>query len=66
MKITTVKTNGNVMIESDGIISEYIPAERLMGDIDDAIAYNNKIKAMRIVIMSAAVVIAFLVGMAIG
>jgi len=66
MKITTVKTNGNVMIESDGIISEYIPAERLMGDIDDAIAYNNKIKAMRIVIMTAAVVIAFLVGMAIG
>lgn len=66
MKVVTQKANGNCMIESDGIIKEFIPAERLMKDIDDAIAYNNKIKAMRIVIMSAAVVISFLLGYAIG
>ena len=66
MEVVTQKENGNCMIEKDGIIKEFIPAERLMEDIDDAIAYNNRIKIMRIVIMSAAVVIAFLVGMAIG
>lgn len=66
MKVTTVKDNGNVMIEAEGIIKEYIPAERLLNDIDNAIAYNNRIKAMRIVITVAVVVISFLVGMAIG
>lgn len=66
MKVTTVKDNGNVMIEADGIIKEFIPAERLLNDIDNAIAYNNRIKAMRIVIMSAAVVISFLIGRVVG
>lgn len=66
MKVVTQKENGNCMIESDGIIKEYIPAERLLEDIDNAIAYNNRIKIMRIVIMTAVVVIAFLVGRVIG
>ena len=66
MKVTTVKDNGNCMIEADGIVKEYIPAERLLADIDNAIAYNNRIKAMRIVIMAAAIVISFLIGYAIG
>lgn len=66
MKVVTQKENGNCMIESDGIIKEYIPAERLLEDIDNAIAYNNRIKIMRIVIMTAVIVIAFLVGRVIG
>jgi len=66
MKVVTQKANGNCMIESDGIIKEFIPAERLMEDIDDAIAYNSRIKIMRIVIMAAAIVISFLLGYAIG
>lgn len=55
-----------MMIETNGIIKEYLPAERLMNDLDNAIAYNNRIKAMRIVIMAAAVVISFLIGYAVG
>ena len=66
MKVEAIKENGNVMVESDGIIKEYIPASRLLEDIDEVIAYNNRIKLMRIVIMAAAVVISFLVGYAIG
>jgi len=66
MKVVTQKENGNCMIEKDGIIKEFVPADRLLEDIDNAIAYNNKIKIMRIVILTAAVIISFLVGMAIG
>ena len=66
MKVVTQKENGNCMIESDGIIKEYIPAERLLEDIDNAIAYNNRIRIMRIVIMTAAVIISFLIGRVVG
>ncbi len=58
----SIKSNGNALING----KEYVPMARLEADIDEAVTYNARKKAISIILVSAAVIISFACGYALG